>query len=209
MVNKDEICTDYQAVVNLVAQYRTNLTSYNSKINGHISSLLTIEQTIKDNQDTVTNADTDLSDMRQNQPRELVAAEQTVKEKEEAFAKLKAGADPLDIRSQELALEQRRNALADARQGLADAAVRAPVAGKVALISAKLGDTISTSSAAVTIVAKQQIAEVSLNEVDVAKIKIGLKATLTFDAIEGLNISGQVIDIDIIGTISQGVVSYN
>ena len=30
--------TDYQAVVNLVAQYRTNLTSYNSKINGHISS---------------------------------------------------------------------------------------------------------------------------------------------------------------------------
>jgi len=43
----------------------------------------------------------------------------------------------------------------------------------------------------------------------VAKIKIGNKATLTFDAIDGLNISGQVAEIDALGTVTQGVVTYN
>jgi hypothetical protein len=47
-----------------------------------------------------------------------------------------------------------------------------------------------------------------LNEVDVAKIKADQKATLTFDAIEGLTISGAVAEINTIGTVSQGVVSY-
>ncbi|MEK7094002.1 MAG: HlyD family efflux transporter periplasmic adaptor subunit, partial [Patescibacteria group bacterium] len=55
----------------------------------------------------------------------------------------------------------------------------------------------------------QQFAEISLNEVDAAKIKVGQKATLTFDAIEDLSIAGQVAEVDAIGTVSQGVVTYN
>ena len=48
-----------------------------------------------------------------------------------------------------------------------------------------------------------------MNEVDVAKIKVGQKTTLTFDAIDGLSIAGEVIDIDAVGTVTQGVVNYN
>jgi multidrug efflux pump subunit AcrA (membrane-fusion protein) len=54
-----------------------------------------------------------------------------------------------------------------------------------------------------------QMAEISLNEVDVAKVAIGQKVTLTFDAIEGLSLTGVVSEIDTIGTVTQGVVTYN
>jgi multidrug efflux pump subunit AcrA (membrane-fusion protein) len=48
-----------------------------------------------------------------------------------------------------------------------------------------------------------------MNEVDVAKIKLGQKATIAFDAIEDLTMTGTVAEIDTIGAVSQGVVSYN
>jgi HlyD family secretion protein len=60
-----------------------------------------------------------------------------------------------------------------------------------------------------TLITKQKIAQVSLNEVDITKIKSGQKVNITFDAIENLNITGQVLDVDLVGTVSQGVVSYN
>ena len=41
-----------------------------------------------------------------------------------------------------------------------------------------------------------------------AKIHLGDKATLTFDAIENLTLTGKVVEIDAVGTVSQGVVSY-
>ena len=41
-----------------------------------------------------------------------------------------------------------------------------------------------------------------------AKVKVGQKVTLTFDAIEDLSITGEVAEIDTLGTVSQGVVNY-
>ncbi len=69
----------------------------------------------------------------------------------------------------------------------------------------------STSSGTVvaTVITRQQIAEISLNEVDMAKVKVSQKTNLTFDAVEGLNIVGEVSEIDTLGTVSQGVVTYN
>ena len=39
-------------------------------------------------------------------------------------------------------------------------------------------------------------------------MKNGQKATLTFDAIEGLTISGNVAEVNLVGTVDQGVVNY-
>ena len=54
----------------------------------------------------------------------------------------------------------------------------------------------------------QKIAELSLNEIDMAKVQVGDDATLTFDALPDLTLSGKVIEVDPIGIESQGVVSY-
>ncbi|MDP2934682.1 MAG: efflux RND transporter periplasmic adaptor subunit [bacterium] len=114
-----------------------------------------------------------------------------------------------DIADQKIQVEQAEESLLDAKEKLADYYIRAPFNGIVTNIGVEKGDTIGSSTLISTLITKQQIAEISLNEVDVAQVKIGQKVTLTFDAIEDLTISGEVLEVDTLGTVSQGVVSYN
>jgi HlyD family secretion protein len=167
-----------------------NLQNHTGTVNGHFSNLLSIKTTITSSKDAIVNAD------------------RTIAEKTEALAKLNAGADPLDIKSQELTVRQRENALTDAKENLSDYYIRAPFDGVAAKMSAKKGDDASSGSALVTFITKQQLAELSLNEVDVAKVHAGEKATLTFDAVSGLSITGTVAGVDSVGTVTQGVVTY-
>lgn len=116
---------------------------------------------------------------------------------------------PLEARSQELTIKQRENAWLDAKEKLADYFIRAPFSGLIAKLDIKKTDSVSTGTVIGTLVTKQKMAEISLNEVDIAKVKVGNKATLTFDAVEGLSLTGEVQEIDLLGTITQGVVTYN
>lgn len=117
--------------------------------------------------------------------------------------------DPIDIASSETSVRQKENALADAQDNLAYYSIRAPFDGTVAQLNVKKFDVISSGTIITTLITKQKIAEISLNEVDAAKIKVGQKATLTFDAIPDFTISGEVAEIDAAGTVTQGVVTYN
>ena len=191
-----------------VTEYQTNLITYSGQANSHLTNLQTIETTIKNNKNAIDAANNDLKLLTQNQPLDLAAAKASLKEKQLFLADLKAGADPLDIKSQELSLQQKRNALYDAQTALADYVVRAPFDGVVAQVNVKTGDP-TLGAIIATIITRQTIAEISLNEIDAAKIKIGDKATLTFDAIDGLMVSGKVAEIDTLGAVSQGVVTYN
>lgn len=87
--------------------------------------------------------------------------------------------------------------------------LKAPFDGQIAQFNSQVGDQVGGSTVVATVVTNEPIAVISLNENDVAKIKIGNKATMTFNAISDLTITGKVAEIDNIGTVSQGVVSYN
>ena len=173
-----------------VATHQSSLNTYTSKANSHLLNLLAIKQTIEDSKTAIANAD------------------RTIAEKTESLIKLKAGADALDIKSQELTVTQRENSLLDAREKLADYFIRASFDGVAAKINFKKGDSVSANSAVATLITSQHIAEISLNEIDAAKIKVGQKAVLTFDAAPNLSVTGEVSEIDTIGAVSQGVVSY-
>ena len=155
----------------LADTHLSSLNTYTSKTNAHITSLLSVRDTIQDKKDAFVNAD-------------------------------------FDLQSQELSVKQRENALQDTKEKLSDYFVRAPADGVAAKINFKKSDSVSGGAIAATFITNQRIAEISLNEIDVAKIKVGQKSTLTFDAIPDLSISGEVAEIDTIGTVSQGVVSY-
>jgi len=135
-------------------------------------------------------------------------ATRTIAENELSFQKFQAGADSLDIRNSKINITQKENALADAQTTLSNYYLRAPFDGTVAKISAEKGDSVSGGTSVATIITPQQIATLSLNEVDVAKVKVGQKATLTFDAVEDLTITGEVAEVDTIGTVTQGVATY-
>lgn len=192
----------------LMKTHQSNIDSYTGTTNTHLSSLLSNLNTLKTSRETIVNSERNLKEMDQNHPLEISTAEQTIREREASLAKLKSGTDALDIQSAELTLRQRQSALSDARENLGDYSVKAPFDGVIAKVDVKKGDSVSSGTSLATFITRQKIAEISLNEVDVAKIKTGQKATLTFDAVDGLSITGQVGEIDALGTVSQGVVSY-
>lgn len=115
----------------------------------------------------------------------------------------------LDLKSSELSVQQKENALQDLKDSLADYYVRAPFAGTIASVSVERADSASSGTVIASLITQKQIAEISFNEVDAAKIKVGQKATLTFDAVSDLTISGEVAEVDSVGTVSSGVVNYN
>lgn len=51
-------------------------------------------------------------------------------------------------------------------------------------------------------------ASVQISEVDASNVKAGQKVSMTFDAVDGLTLTGKVEKIDSIGTVNSGVVSY-
>ena len=144
----------------------------------------------------------------QNYQQTIDSDNRTIAENTEKLKELQAGTDALDIQTQELAVTKAQNALLDAKQALSDYYITAPFDGVIASVPAELGQPASSSAALGTIITKQNIAAITLNEVDVAKIKLGDKATLTFDAIDGLSIAGTVVSIDSVGTVTSGVVNY-
>lgn len=113
-----------------------------------------------------------------------------------------------DLQSAENSLTKSQNALQNAKDALADYTIHAPFSGIIAKVNIKNRDDISSGTVLGTIITTQKIAQISLNEVDVAKIKIGQKVTLTFDALPDITISGQVAEIDSLGAVTQGVVTY-
>ncbi len=128
---------------------------------------------------------------------------------EASLTQTQSGADPLDIQSGELSVQMKQDALAVAQQALANTAVTAPFSGTVAKLSVQRYQTIGSGTAVATLVSDNQSVALSVNEVDAAKLAVGEKATITFDALPTISIAGTVSSVDTIGTVASGVVSYN
>jgi len=169
----------------------TTLNSYTGMVNNDLSSLLSAQRSIDNSIDAIA------------------AAERSIEEKILSLAKVKSEPDELSVRAKNIAIQQKEDALATAQQTLAECSVRAPFGGVIVKVNVKKSDSVSSGAALATLVTKQKIAEISLNEIDVAKVKAGQKATLTFDAIDDLGLTGEVVEVDSLGSVSQGVVTYN
>ncbi|MDB5187627.1 MAG: family efflux transporter subunit, HlyD family secretion protein [Candidatus Kaiserbacteria bacterium] len=168
----------------------TNLATYLSKINTDISNLSQDINTIASDKATLADS------LRQ------------INENNQSLAQLQQGTDPLDIQSSELSVQQRQIAVQQAAQTLGNYTIRAPFDGVIGDLALVNGQNVGSGSIA-TEISSQQIADLSLNEVDAAKLLVGQRATLSFDAIPDLILTGKVADMNPIGTVTQGVVSYD
>lgn len=187
---QDRAVESGQTPVALSTTHLSSLSGWTSSVNSQIS--------------TLTNAAAGIA----NDKRSITDAARDIVEAQESLAKTQEGADDLDLRSAQITVQQREDALADAKEALADYVVRAPFAGTIASLDVKRSDSVSAGTTLATLITKQQIAELALNEIDAAKVKTGDKATLTFDAVEDLSLTGSVASVDQVGAVSQGVVSY-
>jgi multidrug efflux pump subunit AcrA (membrane-fusion protein) len=167
---------------------QTNFANYTNTITSEVSGLQSTITGIANQRTTITNAQDSLT------------------QASETLSETLAGPTQTTLLSQQISVESAQNNLQTAQENLDYTSVRAPIAGVVSAIGAIVGET--PGSSAVTIVGDGEVAQITLNEIDAAKVSTGDKATLTFDAISGLSLAGQVVEVDPVGTVSQGVVSY-
>ncbi|MDP2631009.1 MAG: efflux RND transporter periplasmic adaptor subunit [Candidatus Uhrbacteria bacterium] len=227
---KDQILWHGNTVPSIVTTDRNTLDIYIGKSNTTVTNITNAKRSISDSAGAVPGADRTMTekaealsklingpdslDVRslelivQQKEQAIIDGQRSIEEKTASLDKLKQGPDLLDVQSQELAIQQRENALRDAKEKLLDYTIAAPFDGIIAKSDAQKGDAASPSTVLATLITKQRIAEITLNEVDVSKIATQQKTVLTLDALPDVSITGEVAEIDTIGTESQGVVSY-
>ncbi|MBU1558040.1 efflux RND transporter periplasmic adaptor subunit [Patescibacteria group bacterium] len=186
---QDELSKISQTPKTLSNQHLITLDGYTSKINSHLSSLLNIKNTISTSKEDIINAERDIV------------------EKEKTLKNLIDGPDEFDLETKKLSLQQKENSLADAKEKLSDYYIVAPFNGIITGMDLRVGDSVSSGSVA-SLVSVDKFIETSLNEADISQIKLGQKVTITFDAIEDFEIEGEISEIDVLGTVNQGVVEY-
>ena len=101
----------------------------------------------------------------------------------------------------------------------ASSTVYAPISGTVSGLALQLGSVISSNASSQnsnlsnTKIANVKtdatpIVSISLTEIDVPKVTIGDKATITLDAYPDKTFTGKVVSIDTVGSITSGVSTY-
>jgi HlyD family secretion protein len=131
----------------------------------------------------------------------LLNAQNGITTAENALTTLITGADANDIQAAQLAVTE-------AQQTYDDYFIRAPFDGTIGLLPASIYQQASNGTSIATIVGDQKIATLSLDEVDAATVKVGDPVSLTFNAINNFTATGTVAEVDLVGTVSSGVVSY-
>ncbi len=144
----------------------------------------------------------------------------------------------ISVKSREIALAQAQNDyqdliapalesdLASARSQLTSAAISvdrakynveqatliSPIDGVIAMLNYKTGDIILSDSAKTmaTIINNDTLfIEANIEEADIGKLKVGDKAQVTFDAVEGVSLTGEISFISLTSeTSSNGIVTY-
>lgn len=116
--------------------------------------------------------------------------------------------DRWNRQTQEISVKQRRIALDEAREKLADYSIRAPFDGIVTGLDVEAGDSVSRDTVIASVITTDMKAIITLNEVDAAKVVDGARVVLSLDALPDLEMIGKVSRIATIGTVSSNVVSY-
>jgi len=97
--------------------------------------------------------------------------------------------------------------------------IYAPISGTISGLSLQVGSVIvastnttnsAQSATKIASVKTEALPTVSVNltEIDIPKIKLGDRATVTFDAFPDKTYTGQVVSIDTAGVVSSGVTTY-
>ena len=137
-------------------------------------------------------------------------AQVSLQQAQASYANTSAPPTDAQVESAQASVTQAEASVQSAQLALQNTVITAPFAGEVAQLDyTQTGVQVGPSDTIAVLSTPQQIATISLNEVDISKVALGDKVTMTFDAIDGLTMTGTVGEIDNIGTTTQGVVNYN
>ncbi len=111
----------------------------------------------------------------------------------------------IEYEDAKLSLKNQENTLDDYR-------ITAPISGTVLLKNSKAGDTIDRTNSSVTMMVIGDVSKLkftlSIDELDISKVKIGQKVNITADAVEDKTFIGEITNIAMEGIASNGVTTY-
>ena len=156
----------------------------------------------------------------------VTRAEASVKDGERAFARsqdlfkqsvlsqadLDAASVTLELRKADL--KQAKAAMQAAQVDLDHTTIRAPIDGVVISRSVDLGQTVAASLQAPTLftiaqdLTKMQV-DTNVDEADVSRVKVGLRASFTVDSFPGQLFTGEIVQIRKAPQVVQNVVTYD
>ncbi|MGQ9572940.1 MAG: efflux RND transporter periplasmic adaptor subunit [Dehalococcoidia bacterium] len=118
-----------------------------------------------------------------------------------------ASQDDIDLQLQQVRIAEL--AAEQARRNLNDATLVAPFDGTVAAINIGVGDLVSPTNPAITLLTPGALeVELTLGETDLPRVRVGQKGIIIFDAIQEKAYPLTVTSIGLAPTTQQGVVTY-
>lgn len=169
----------------------------NAKASGYLNNLDAYNSAVSNRQQSITQA--------QNQ---IISAQNSLDKANLQMATTVEPPTASDIASAKAQITSAQAQLANAQTTYDSTILKAPFDGVIASVAFSAGDKVTAGTVIATVITKQQIAKISLNEVDAAKVKVGQKSTMTFSAVQDLSLTGTVADVDNIGTVAQNVVNF-
>ena len=143
----------------------------------------------------------DLLEVEQADARIDVAASQLEDTKRE-WERLQDGPDPDDITAAEVRI-------AAIKATINQAVIEAPFSGTITHVLSKEGDEVAPGTQSFRLDDLSHLyIDVEVPEIDINRIKVGQKATLSFDAILGKEYAGVVSEVARVGVNTQGVVNF-
>jgi len=126
------------------------------------------------------------------------------------LAKLTAGARSEDLSLADAQINQAQANLDLLSKQLEDSQLKAPINGQIIGVNYEAGEQFSAAKSVFTMLTENNFEiEVDISETEIAKVKVGDTAIVTFDALgENREFSGSVYSIEPSATVIQGVIYY-
>ncbi|MBM3188619.1 MAG: efflux RND transporter periplasmic adaptor subunit [Chloroflexi bacterium] len=139
----------------------------------------------------------------------LASAQAQVAQAGASLMRLAAVPEAEDVALAQAQVEQARASVDIARARLDDVEYRAPFTGTLATWNVHGGDTLVPGAALGTLVDNSRYhINVYIDEIEIARLKVGQTAHITLDAFPDRDVEGRVASIDLVGNNTQGIVTY-
>ena len=137
-------------------------------------------------------------------------AAQQLSSAEDSLVKLMQPATSQDLAVAQASVDNAQVQVDQATRKLNQAKIIAPFDGTIASVNYVVGQlSPSGSTTVISLVNLDNLqTQITVSEVDIAKVQMGQQVSLSFDALNGGAFPGKILSISPVGTVTQGVVNY-
>ncbi|GEM_PF-6783104 len=179
------------------------------------------EQTLQNNvdkiRDAIARAEQNLANIKkwpeareiETRKAQIESAQLALRKAEINLAEIKAGPDPQDVILKENQVEQSKISVETARENLEKAKLPAPFDGVIFNLTGESNQTVSAGTVVMQIVNPSKVRiDITVDEVDVSRVRQGQEAEITFDALQGMVLNGKVSNVAYVATRTSGITNF-